>query len=503
MLSASSFIWVSLVLLVFKVSYSRLQARAALSRATAQHGCAAPPTVPSKDPVFGLDTVFETFKRMKDKCRMRETFEDAQRYGHTFQSFPFGRRTITTTSAKNIQTVLSLQHEKFGVGPIRSPATHMLGKGIIMNDGKVWEHGRSMIRPAFTRTNIADREMFEVHVERLFDLLPEDGEVVDLQPLFDKLILDSSSEFIFGRSFASLLPTTPLDSEAFLSAFNAAQGGVGIRVLLGKMRFILFRDKKFNEACSLIQDYTQKHIDRVLKEPEKPSDSKRERVILLNELAKETSDRNELCSQLLNVFFAGRDTPAVALTNIFFLLSRHPDVWKKCRDEVQGLQKKDLSFEKLKSLRYIQHVINEAFRLLPPVATQSRTCLTPTTLPTGGVSPDSTSNDLPIAVLPGDTLLLNFYTLHRSPTVFGPDPESFRPERWVDARPGWEFLPFGGGARHCPAQQLALFWVGYTLVRMLLAFEEVRNMDEVEGFVERMKLNMESERGARVSFVRA
>jgi cytochrome P450 len=76
-------------------------------------------------------------------------------------------------------------------------------------------------------------------------------------------------------------------------------------------------------------------------------------------LAKETSDRSLLTSQLLNVFFAGRDTPAVALTNIFFLLARHPDVWIKCREEVQGLKKEALNFEKLKSLRYIQHVINE------------------------------------------------------------------------------------------------------------------------------------------------
>jgi cytochrome P450 len=89
------------------------------------------------------------------------------------------------------------------------------------------------------------------------------------------------------------------------------------------------------------------------------SKNRQRKCILLHELAKVTEDRDVLRSQLLNVFFAGRDTPAVALTNIFFLLARHPHVWKKCREEVQGLQKDDLSFERLKSLRYIQHVINE------------------------------------------------------------------------------------------------------------------------------------------------
>jgi cytochrome P450 len=135
---------------------------------------------------------------------------------------------------------------------------------------------------------------------------------------------------------------------------------VGIRVLLGKMKFLLFRDREFEQSCKLIKDYTQRHIDRALKQQVKSDGTKAQRtVILVNELAKETTDRAELCSQLLNVFFAGRDTPAVALTNIFFLLARHPRVWHKCKAEVEGLRKEDLSFERLKSLRYIQHVINE------------------------------------------------------------------------------------------------------------------------------------------------
>jgi hypothetical protein len=126
------------------------------------------------------------------------------------------------------------------------------------------------------------------------------------------------------------------------------------------MKFVLSRDRKFPEACALIKDYTQKHIDRALKLQAENNDTKNQRkVILINELAQETTDPSDLCSQLLNVFFAGRDTPAVALTNIFFLLARHPQIWKKCRTEVDGLQAEDLTFERLKSLRYIQHVINE------------------------------------------------------------------------------------------------------------------------------------------------
>jgi cytochrome P450 len=152
----------------------------------------------------------------------------------------------------------------------------------------------------------------------------------------------------------------PLNSEAFINAFNVAQKGVGIRVLLGKMKFLVSRNRKSSDACALIKDHTQKHIDRVVEQQvEHESTQDQRNVILVNELAKETSDRSDLCSQLLNVFFAGCDTPAVALTNIFFLLARHHQVRKKCRAEVDGLQLEDLTFEQLKSLRYIQNAIKE------------------------------------------------------------------------------------------------------------------------------------------------
>jgi cytochrome P450 len=96
-----------------------------------------------------------------------------------------------------------------------------------------------------------------------------------------------------------------------------------------------------------------------------------------------------------------------------------------------------------------------------------------------------------------------FFTLHRNPEVFGPDPEIFRPDRWKTLRPNWEFLPFGGGARRCPAQQLALYWIAYTIIRMALSFREIINKDEVEDYVESLKLNMESANGVKVSLVLA
>ncbi|ORY13521.1 cytochrome P450 [Clohesyomyces aquaticus] len=492
--------------LILKYLVHSIVQQSRISKAKKQHGCAEPPTLPSKDPFFGIDTVRNNLQQMKENRRIRTVYELSHKLGFTFQSWPFGRRVISTVDPRNVQFIFATEAHNFGVAPQREKAQSPLtGVGLITSDEPIWSRMRPLIKPTFTRTQIADRELFDVHVERFLNLLPKDGSTVNLRPLFERLILDASSEFIFGESFDSLLGDSKIDASRFIECFNYAQTGIGKRIVFRKMSFLI-RDQKFWDSCKLVHDYTRRHVERALQQEKErvgtrkieadDVDSKK-KYILVHELAKETNDTDVLCSQLLNVFFAGRDTPGVALTNTFFALARHPRVWAKIRQEVQGLAPEDLSFEKLKSLRYVQHSINEALRLYPPVASNSRVCLRDTVLPTGG----GPGGSAPVYVSQGDTTTINFYTINRRTDIYGSDAEEFRPERWQTLRTTWEFLPFGGGPRHCPAQQLALFWISYVLVRMALKIKELRNRDEVEGFVEDLKLNMESKNGAKVGLV--
>lgn len=259
----------------------------------------------------------------------------------------------------------------------------------------------------------------------------------------------------------------------------------------------LIRNKKFWSSCELVQSYVKGVIRRSL---EREVDGHgATKYNLVKELAAHSKEPELLSGHLLNVFLAGRDTPAVALINVLFCLARHPAAWAKIREEVVGLEPKDLSFEKLKSLRYLQHCIDEGLRLYPALPTVSRICLSETALPYGG-GPDGSQ---PICMVEGDTFSWNNYTMNRNPEVYGEDFESFRPERWADIRPGWNYLPFGGGARHCPAQQLSLFWVSHTIARMAMVFKEIVNKDPVEEYVENVQLTMESLNGVKVELVRA
>lgn len=70
--------------------------------------------------------------------------------------------------------------------------------------------------------------------------------------------------------------------------------------------------------------------------------------------------------------------------------------------------------------------------------------------------------------------------MHRRRDLWGEDADAFRPERWAQRRPGWEYLPFNGGPRICIGQQLALTEAGYTLVRLLQCFRGIESLDQSE-----------------------
>lgn len=61
----------------------------------------------------------------------------------------------------------------------------------------------------------------------------------------------------------------------------------------------------------------------------------------------------------MNVLLAGRDTTASLLSNLFFMLGKHSDIWGKLRAEVAVLQGRIPTYEELQSLKYVQWCINE------------------------------------------------------------------------------------------------------------------------------------------------
>ncbi len=205
-------------------------------------------------------------------------------------------------------------------------------------------------------------------------------------------------------------------------------------------------------------DYVDKLVAKSLssKQLESPSTSTtKPRYVFVHELALQTTDKVRLRNEALSVLFAATDTTAALLTNVWFELSKRPDIWARLRDEIDTLNGKKPSYDELKNLKYLRAVVNETQRLHPIVPAIGRMAKEDVVLPVGGGDDGSS----PVFVHKGKFVVCSIHTMHRRKELYGEDAEVFRPERWLDTeekkglRMGWEYLPFSGGPRVCPGRK--------------------------------------------------
>lgn len=97
------------------------------------------------------------------------------------------------------------------------------------------------------------------------------------------------------------------------------------------------------------------------------------------------------------------------------------------------------------------------------------------------------------------TVALITYAPNHWKNIWGEDVEEFRPKRWIGSKHTWDWTPFFGGPRICPAQQQILTQAVYPLVRMVMTFGKIENRDSLVDYVELTKMLTESRKRAKVA----
>ncbi|KAJ9610029.1 hypothetical protein H2200_006359 [Cladophialophora chaetospira] len=446
-----------------------------------RHGCQPVASTLNKEPFLGLDAIAALIRGLRQHKVLEASCEHFRIHGNTFAVKELLHHLILTVEPENIKTVLSTNFKDYGVGHRLHAFSPLLGAGIFDTDGDHWASSRALLRPNFTRDQVADLTSFETLIQDLFSLLPRDGAtVVDLQDLFFRYTMDSATEFLFGQSVGSLKKSR--SELGFAQAFDYALHAIIVRGTLGPLS-MFYPDRKAKRCNRICRDFAQQFVEKALyavesgkgvRENSEPG-TKSVKYIFSHELAWRTSDKCRILDELMNILLAGRDTTASLLSNLFFMLAKHPAIWVKLRGEVAGLQGRLPTYDELRSLKYVQYCINESLRLHPVVPRNEREALRDTVLPLGGGKDGLSSLFVP----KGTRVCYNVYAMHRRKDIYGPDAGIFRPERWETGRlrPRWEYLPFNGGPRICLGQQYALTEVAYVVVRMAQEFQTLESQD--------------------------
>uniref|UniRef100_J3MNK1 Cytochrome P450 n=1 Tax=Oryza brachyantha TaxID=4533 RepID=J3MNK1_ORYBR len=177
----------------------------------------------------------------------------------------------------------------------------------------------------------------------------------------------------------------------------------------------------------------------------------------------------EIIEESKNFFFAGKETLTNLLTWTTVALAMHPEWQERARREVFAVCGHDdlPTKDHLPKLRTLAMIVNETLRLYPPAVAMIRKAKKDVEL--GG------------CVVPAGTeVMIPILAVHHDAAVWGADAAEFNPARFAadDAADGHHrrrhpmaFIPFGGGARVCIGQNMALMEAKVVLALVLQRFE--------------------------------
>jgi cytochrome P450 len=128
----------------------------------------------------------------------------------------------------------------------------------------------------------------------------------------------------------------------------------------------LVPDPKFQKSRKIVQKHVKRFVDKALATQASLGSKKvSNRYIYLHEMVASTSDPTELMKHALSILLAAKDTTSAALSSTFYLLVRHPEVWRKLSAKITTELNREIpAFEQLKKLKYLYHVINEGISSL-------------------------------------------------------------------------------------------------------------------------------------------
>ena len=192
--------------------------------------------------------------------------------------------------------------------------------------------------------------------------------------------------------------------------------------------------------------------------------------------------REELTAEALTQLIAGSDTTSNSSCALMYNVLKHPYVLEKLQKEIDAAIPDGVdvpTYESVKSLPYLEAVINETLRHHSPSGI--------------GLPREIPPHSRGVTILgkyygPGTVLSVPTYTVHHDKEVWGEDAYEFRPERWetLTDRQKASFVPFSYGPRSCVGRNLAemqLRMMAATWVRRYNAVLMQGEMDTREGFL--------------------
>lgn len=366
----------------------------------------------------------------------------AATYGDVVTYEVMGERGYMVRHPDDIEQVLVTDSDRFVKGQIfQETLEPILGNGLVVAEGDLWERQRMLLQPAFTPQRIQSyTEDMVTYTESMLDGW-QDGETVRLTEELKSLTLQILASALFDRDIRGEDTVVHDAADAIIDRVDPSS--VVSHLPMWVPHPTNWRAKR---ALSDLDDY----IDRLI--AERRADDAAHDDLLTILLHAETEDGEgmsdeQLRDELVTFLFAGHETTSMTLTYTLYLLAEHPEARERLHAELGDvLGGATPTVEDIFELEYTEWAIKEAMRIIPPVFTLFRE-------PTEDVEIGG------YTIPEGRLVVLPQWVVHRDARWYE-DPRSYRPGRWADdleaELPDYAYFPFGGGPRHCIGMRFAM-----------------------------------------------
>ena len=401
----------------------------------------APDTLPMPPGNFGLPIVGETLSFLQDAQFAQKRH---QKYGAIFKTRLLGSPTIFMRGVEANRFVLTHENEFFVVSWPPSTKALLGSLSLALQMGSVHQNRRKLLAQAFLPRALAGYTTAMAAItDRYLQQWQQQGELTWYPELrrytFDvacKLLmgLDAGFETQLGHEFevwGEGLFSIPLNLP--WTRFGKAKRSRD-RLLKEIEKYILLR----------LQGKNQNTLS---------NESETDALSLLIQAEDEDGSKlslDELKDQIMLLLFAGHETLTSAIASFCLLVAQHPTVLAALRAEQQRFPAdQPLAIEQLKQMTYLDQVIREVMRLIPPVG--------------GGFRKVIAACDYGGYRIPeGWAVLYQISPTHNDAALY-PQPDRFDPDRFSPEqlqaqssdRQKYGYLPFGGGIRECLGKEFA------------------------------------------------
>jgi cytochrome P450 len=410
---------------------------------------------PSGAPLFG-----NLFDAWRDPLKLLS--DSARDHGNVVR-LRFGPYTYVLVSGlSEIQHVLVKNQKNYTKSRSYQGVKLVLGDGLLTSEGEFWRRQRRLVQPAFHVQKLRGlagtmARLTEEQIGR-WKSLPASGRTLDMHAEMMRLTFR-----IVGQTLCS--SDVEGDAQAIGDAITAAMRFANeyVETIIRIPTWLpLPKNLRFHRAKTTLDALVYRLIEEHRTNSDRDGD-------LLSMLMAQTDEGDgqgmtpkQLRDEVMTLVLAGFETTANALTWTLYLLSKHPDIAHRLRQETEEvLAGRSPTFEDLPRLEFTERVLSEAMRLYPPAWCLERAAAEDDEV--GGY-----------AIPAGTTIAVCPYVLHRNPSYWE-NPETFDPDRFLPerstARSRFAYLPFGDGPRICIGKGFAMMEAKIVLAMIAGAFQ--------------------------------